>query len=218
MIQVTVTAMRVAALHGQCRTVCYAAGGASGESNRRYSDTMRMPNLAVTATLAPVLLLAGCGNEADSTVAAASPAAHKAARTTTTDEAVGSDDPVLNAYYSYRAALDVMMRSGGAKTKQLEPVMTPAMFQAISSQAKYFRTRKLHNTGVTKVLWAKRTLAANGVIVSACYDTSAARTVNARGRSVLPNTTPTRWLDQMRVLPQQSRWIVDGGTTTPDAC
>ncbi|TCC22714.1 hypothetical protein [Kribbella speibonae] len=179
---------------------------------------MRMRNLAVTATLTPVLLLPGCGNEADSNVAAAAPPAHKAARTTTTDEAVGSDDPVLNAYYSYRVALDVMMRSGGGKTKQLEPVMTPAMFQAISQQAKYFRTRKLRNTGNTKVLWAKRTLAANGVIVSACYDTSAARTVNARGRGVLPNTTPTRWLDQMRVLNQQSRWIVDGGTTTPNAC
>ncbi|TCC29005.1 hypothetical protein E0H92_43285 [Kribbella speibonae] len=179
---------------------------------------MRMRNLAVTATLTPVLLLPGCGNEADSNVAAAAPPAHKAARTTTTDEAVGSDDPVLNAYYSYRVALDVMMRSGGGKTKQLEPVMTPAMFQAISAQAKYFRTRKLRNTGNTKVLWAKRTLAANGVIVSACYDTSAARTVNARGRGVLPNTTPTRWLDQMRVLNQQSRWIVDGGTTTPNAC
>ncbi|WP_238173845.1 hypothetical protein [Kribbella speibonae] len=177
-----------------------------------------MRNLAVTATLTPVLLLPGCGNEADSNVAAAAPPAHKAARTTTTDEAVGSDDPVLNAYYSYRVALDVMMRSGGGKTKQLEPVMTPAMFQAISAQAKYFRTRKLRNTGNTKVLWAKRTLAANGVIVSACYDTSAARTVNARGRGVLPNTTPTRWLDQMRVLNQQSRWIVDGGTTTPNAC
>ncbi|TCC19273.1 hypothetical protein E0H50_38245 [Kribbella sindirgiensis] len=179
---------------------------------------MRMRNLAVTATLTPVLLLPGCGNETDSNVAAAAPPAHKAARTTTTDEAVGSDDPVLNAYYSYRVALDVMMRSGGGKTKQLEPVMTPAMFQAISAQAKYFRTRKLRNTGNTKVLWAKRTLAANGVIVSACYDTSAARTVNARGRGVLPNTTPTRWLDQMRVLNQQSRWIVDGGTTTPNAC
>jgi hypothetical protein len=173
----------------------------------------------MTAMLTPVLLLPGCGNEADSNVAAAVPAAHKAARTTTTtDEAAGSDDPVLNAYYTYRVALDVMMRSGGGKTKQLEPTMTPAMFQAISAQAKYFRTHKLRNTGSTKVLWAKRTLAANGVIVSACYDTSAARTVNARGRGVLPNTTPTRWLDQMRVLNQQSRWIVDGGTTTPNAC
>ena len=91
-------------------------------------------------------------------------------------------------------------------------------YQAISAQAKYFRTKKLHNTGTTKVLWAQRTIASNGVIVSACYDTSAARTVNSRGHSVLPNTTPTRWLDQMRVLPQQSRWIVDGGTTTPNAC
>ncbi|WP_241999271.1 hypothetical protein [Kribbella sp. VKM Ac-2569] len=177
-----------------------------------------MRNLALTATLTPVLLLPGCGNETDSNVAAAAPAAHKAARTTTTDEAVGIDDPVLNAYYTYRVALDVMMRSGGGKTKQLEPVMTPAMFQAISAQAKYFRTHKLRNTGNTKVVWAKRTLAANGVIVSACYDTSSARTVNVRGRGVLPNTTPTRWLDQMRVVNQQSNWIVDGGTTTPNAC
>jgi hypothetical protein len=177
---------------------------------------MRMQNLAVTATLIPVLLLAGCGTDAD--VAAAAPAAQKATRTATVDEAVGSDDPVLNAYYGYRVALDVMMRSGGARTKQLEPVMTPTMFQAISAQAKYFRSRKLRNTGTTKVLWAKRTLASNGVIVSACYDTSAARTVNVRGRGVLPNTTPTRWLDQMRVLNQQGRWVVDGGTTTPNAC
>ena len=177
---------------------------------------MRMRNLAVTATLIPVLLVPGCGN--DTGVAAAAPAAHKVARPGLTDEAVGSDDPVVNAYYAYRIALDVMMRSGGSKTKQLEPVMTPKMLQSISAQAKYFRTRKLHNTGTTKVLWAKRTLASNGVIISACYDTSAARTVNARGHAVLPNTTPTRWLDQMRVLPQQSTWIVDGGTTTPDAC
>jgi hypothetical protein len=177
---------------------------------------MRMRNLAVTATLIPVLLLPGCGN--DTGVASAAPLAHKAARPGLTDEVVGSDDPVVNAYYAYRIALDVMMRSGGSKTKQLEPVMTPKMLQSISAQAKYFRTRKLHNTGTTKVLWAKRTLASNGVIISACYDTSAARTVNARGHAVLPNTTPTRWLDQMRVLPQQSSWIVDGGTTTPDAC
>jgi hypothetical protein len=68
------------------------------------------------------------------------------------------------------------------------------------------------------VLWAKRTLASNGVIVSACYDTTAARTVNARGRSVLPNTTPTRWLDEMRVQQVQGRWVVDGGSTTPNAC
>jgi hypothetical protein len=177
-----------------------------------------MRNLAVTATLTPVLLLPGCGTETDSNVAAAAPAAHKAARTTTTDEASGTDDPVLNAYYSYRVALDVMMRSGGSETKQLEPVMTPVMFGAISAQAKYFRTHKLRNTGNTKVLWAKRTLASNGVLVSACYDTSAARTVNVLGRGVLPNTTPTRWLDQMRVVNQQSDWIVDGGTTTPNAC
>jgi len=177
---------------------------------------MRMQNLAVTATLIPVLLLAGCGTDAG--VAAAAPAAQKATRTTTVDEAVGSDDPVLNAYYGYRVALDVMMRSGGARTKQLEPVMTPTMFQAISAQAKYFRSRKLRNTGTTKVLWAKRSLASNGLIVSACYDPSAARTVNVRGRGVLPNTTPTRWLDQMRVLNQQGRWVVDGGTTTPNAC
>ncbi|MFD3406639.1 hypothetical protein ACFWUU_38495 [Kribbella sp. NPDC058693] len=180
---------------------------------------MRMRNLAVAATLIPVLLVPGCGTDAG--VANAAPAAQKAARPSLTDQAAaaaGSDDPVVNAYYAYRIALDAMMRSGGGKTTQLQQVMTPKMYQAISVQAKYFRTKKLHNTGATKVLWAQRTIASNGVIVSACYDTSAARTVNSRGHSVLPNTTPTRWLDQMRVLPQQSRWIVDGGTTTPNAC
>lgn len=177
---------------------------------------MRLRNLAVTTTLLPVLLLQGCGTDAG--MAAAAPAAHKADRAVSTDDAIGSDDPVLNAYYAYRVALDVMMRSGGGKVKQLEPVMTPKMYQAISAQAKYFRTSKLHNTGLTKVVWAKRTLASNGVLVSACYDTTAARTVNARGRGVLPNTTPTRWLDQMRVVNQGSRWIVDGGTTTPTSC
>jgi len=175
---------------------------------------MRKRNLAVAVTLLPVLLLQGCGT--DSGIAAAAPAAHKAARAATGD--IGSDDPVLNAYYAYRVALDVMMRSGGSKTEQLRQVMTPKMYQAISAQAKYFRTKKLHNTGTTKVLWAQRTIASNGVIVSACYDTSAARTVNSRGHSVLPNTTPTRWLDQMRVVNQGSRWLVDGGTTTPTAC
>jgi hypothetical protein len=178
---------------------------------------MRMRNLAVPATLIPVLLLPGCGTDAD-VAAAAAPAAQKATRTTATDEAVGSDDPVVNAYYAYRVALDVMMRSGGRSTKQLEPVMTPKMYQAIGAQAKYFRTHKLRNTGATKVIWARRTLAANGVIVSACYDTTAARTVNVRGRGVLPSSTPTRWLDQMRVVNLHSRWIVDGGTTTPNAC
>lgn len=177
---------------------------------------MRMRNLAAAVALLPVLLLPGCGNDAG--MVAAAPAAHKATRAATTDDAIGSDDPVLNAYYAYRAALDVMMRSGGGKTAQLQPVMTPKMYQAISAQAKYFRTNKLHNTGLTKVVWAKRTLASNGVLVSACYDTTAARTVNARGRGVLPNTTPTRWLDQMRVVTQDSKWIVDGGTTTPTAC
>lgn len=177
---------------------------------------MRLRNVAVTASLLPVLLLQGCGTDAG--MAAAAPAAHKATRAEATDDAIGSDDPVLNAYYAYRVALDVMMRSGGGKTKQLESVMTPKMYQAISAQAKYFRTNKLHNTGLTKVVWAKRTLASNGVLVSACYDTTSARTVNARGRGVLPNTTPTRWLDQMRVVNQGSHWIVDGGTTTPTAC
>ncbi|HEY3561033.1 MAG TPA: hypothetical protein VGL05_26400 [Kribbella sp.] len=175
---------------------------------------MRVRNLALAATLLPVLLLQGCGT--DGGMAAAAPAAHKAARPVTTD--MTSDDPVLNAYYDYRVALDVMMRSGGSKTKQLQPVMTAKMYEAISAQAKYFRTNKLHNTGLTKVVWAKRTLASNGVLVSACYDTTAARTVNVRGRGVLPNTTPTRWLDQMRVVNQDSRWIVDGGTTTPASC
>ncbi|MEU8222532.1 hypothetical protein [Kribbella sp. NPDC048915] len=177
---------------------------------------MRMRTLAATATLLPVVLLHGCGT--DTGVAAALPSAQRAARTTTTDEAAQSDDPVVNAYYTYRAALDVMMRSGGGKVKQLESAMTPKMYQAISVQARYFRANKLRNIGNTKVIWAKRTLSSTGVIVSACYDTSAARTVNVRGRGVLPNTTPTRWLDQMRVVDTDAGWIVDGGTTTPNAC
>ena len=182
---------------------------------------MRIRNLAVTATLIPVLMLAGCGNDdASSDVAASTPGAKKASKNGLTEQAgsAGQVDPVVNAYYEYRIALDVMMRSGGRKTKQLAPVMTPNLFHSISAQAKYYRTKKLHNTGATKVLWAKRTLASNGVIVSACYDTTAARTVNSRGRSVLPATTPTRWLDEMRVQLLQGRWVVDGGSTTPNAC
>jgi len=185
---------------------------------------MRMRNLAVTATLIPVLMLAGCGTDTASGVTASAPGAKKASKHGLADEVAGqtdpagSDDPVVNAYYDYRVALDQMMRSGGSQTKQLQPVMTARMFQAISVQAKYFRTKKLHNTGTTTVLWAKRTLASSGVIVSACYDTTAARTVDAKGRRVLPASTPTRWLDQMRVQPVQGRWIVDGGTTAPSAC
>ena len=185
---------------------------------------MRSRNLAVTATLIPVLMLAGCGTDAASGVAASAPGAEKASKHALTDEVAGqtdqagADDPVVSAYYDYRVALDQMMRSGGSKTKQLAPVMTARVFQAISVQAKYYRTKKLHNTGTTTVLWAKRTLAPKGVIVSACYDTTAARTVDAKGRAVLPASTPTRWLDQMRVQPLQGRWVVDGGTTTPNAC
>ena len=188
---------------------------------------MRIRNLAVTATLIPVLMLTGCGSEDSSDVAASSPGAKKASKHGLADEAgsaseaeqaAGSDDPVVNAYYDYRVALDLMMRSGGAKTKQLQPVMTAKMLQAISAQAKYYRAKKLHNTGVTTVLWAKRTLNSSGVVVSACYDTTAARTVNVRGHSVLPRGTPTRWLDQMRVQQAHGRWVVDGGTTTPKAC
>lgn len=185
---------------------------------------MRLQNLAVTATLLPVLMLAGCGADAASDVAASAPGAKKASRHGLTNETAdqtvqdGSDDPVVDAYYAYRVALDVMMRSGGSKTKQLEPVMTPKMLQAISAQARYFRTKKLHNTGTTTVIWAKRTLESNGVIVSACYDTTAARTVNIRGHSVLPSSTPTRWMDHMRVQQLQGHWVVDGGTTTPNAC
>ncbi|MFG1819431.1 hypothetical protein ACGFIF_37110 [Kribbella sp. NPDC049174] len=182
---------------------------------------MRIRNLAVTATLIPVLMLTGCGNDdSSSDVAASTPGAKKASKNGLTEQvgSAGQADPVVNAYYEYRVALDVMMRSGGRRTKQLAPVMTPNLFQSISAQAKYYRTKKLHNTGATKVIWAKRTLASNGVIVSACYDTTAARTVNARGRSVLPATTPTRWLDEMRVQQLQGRWVVDGGSTTPNAC
>jgi len=182
---------------------------------------MRIRNLAVTATLIPVLMLAGCGNDdSSSDVAASTPGAKKASKNELTEQvgSAGQADPVVNAYYEYRIALDVMMRSGGRKTKQLAPVMTPNLFHSISAQAKYYHTKKLHNTGATKVLWAKRTLASNGVIVSACYDTTAARTVNSRGRSALPATTPTRWLDEMRVQLLQGRWVVDGGSTTPNAC
>ncbi|NEA30173.1 hypothetical protein [Streptomyces sp. SID13031] len=189
---------------------------------------MRIRNLAVTATLIPVLMLAGCGNDKSADVAASSPAAHKAAKPGVADAVANgsgaaagspvSDDPVLNAYYDYRVAFDVMMRSGGRSTQQLVPVMTPAMFTAISQQAKYYRTKRLHNTGVTKVLWAKRVLLSDGVIVRACYDTVKARTVDSRGKSALPAGTPTRWLDQMRVELVQGRWVVGGGSTTPQAC
>ncbi len=184
---------------------------------------MRIRNLAVSAVLVPVMVLAGCGNEgASSDVAASSPGAKKASKQTLTEQvsgpASGSADPVVNAYYDYRAALDEMMRSGGVQTAQLKPLMTTKLFQSISVQAKYYRTKKLRNTGVTRVLWAKRTLASNGVIVTACYDTTAASTVDASGRSVLPAGTPTRWLDQMRVQQQNSRWIVDGGSTAATSC
>lgn len=189
---------------------------------------MRIRNLAVTATLIPVLMLAGCGNDQPADVAASSPGAHKAAKPGVTDAvangsvpaagAPASDDPVVNAYYEYRVAFDVMMRSGGRSTQQLVPVMTPAMFTAISQQAKYYRTKHLHNTGVTKVLWAKRVLLSNGVIVRACYDTLQARTIDSKGKSALPAGTPTRWLDQMRVELIQGHWVVDGGSTTPQNC
>jgi hypothetical protein len=181
---------------------------------------MRIRNLAVTATLIPVLMLAGCGNDNSSDVAASTPGAKKASKNGLTEQvsSAGQADPVVNAYYEYRVALDLMMRSGGRKTKHLAPVMTPTLFQSISVQAKYYRTKRLHNTGATKVLWAKRTLASSGVIVSACYDTTQARTVDANGRAVLPASTPTRWLDEMRVQQLEGRWVVDGGSTTPNAC
>lgn len=189
---------------------------------------MRIRNLAVTATLIPVLMLAGCGNDEPADLAASSPGAHKAAKSGVADAvangmqpaagAPASTDPVVNAYYDYRVAFDVMMRSGGRSTQQLAPVMTPAMFTAIGQQAKYFRAKRLHNTGVTTVLWAKRVLLSDGVIVRACYDTKQARTVDSKGKSVLPAGTPTRWLDQMRVELTQGHWVVDGGSTTPQAC
>lgn len=189
---------------------------------------MRIRNLAVTATLIPVLMLAGCGNNESADVAASSPGAKKASKHGMSDPVAdgagqpdarqGSDDPVVNAYYSYRIALDVMMRSGGKATKQLIPVMTPELYRSISQQAKYYRAKRLRNTGVTKVLWAKRTLVADGVIVRACYDTKLARTVNAKGKGVLPATTPTRWLDEMRVEYLQGKWVADGGRTTPQKC
>ena len=188
---------------------------------------MRIRNLAVTATLLPVLMLAGCGNNESSDVAAQSPDAQKAAKhgldavadgSAQVQGSPGSDDPVVNAYYTYRVALDVMMRSGGKATKQLIPVMTTDLYRSISQQAKYYRTKRLHNTGVTTVIWAKRTLLANGVVVRACYDTTKATTVDSKGKSVLPSKTPTRWLDEMRVEQQQGRWVVDGGRTTPVKC
>ncbi|MFC9693356.1 hypothetical protein ACFTSF_32705 [Kribbella sp. NPDC056951] len=184
---------------------------------------MRIRSLAVSAVLVPVMVLAGCGTEgASSDVAASSPGAKKASKPGLTEQvsgpAVGSADPVVNAYYDYRTALDEMMRSGGVQTAQLKPLMTTKLFQSISVQAKYYRTKKLRNTGTTTVLWAKRTLASNGVIVTACYDTTAASTVDATGRKVLPAGTPTRWLDHMRVQQQNSRWIVDGGSTAATSC
>ncbi|TDD59549.1 hypothetical protein E1263_14460 [Kribbella antibiotica] len=183
---------------------------------------MRNRSLAVSVVLVPVMIVAGCGKEASSDVAASSPGAQKASKQSLTEQvsgpAVGSADPVVNAYYDYRVALDTMMRSGGAKTEQLQPLMTTKLFQSISVQAKYYRTKKLRNTGITTVVWAKRTLASNGVIVTACYDTTAARTVDASGKSVLPATTPTRWLDHMRVQQQNSQWIVDGGSTAATSC
>lgn len=187
---------------------------------------MRIRNLAVTATLLPVLMLAGCGNDS-ADVATSSPGAHKASDRDLADPVAdgsgqpeggsNSGDPVVKAYYAYRVALDTMMRSGGKSTKQLIPVMTSDLYRSIAQQAKYYRTRKLHNTGTTKVIWAKRTLVADGVIVRACYDTKLASTVDAHGESVLPAKAPTRWVDEMRVEQHDGRWVVDGGRTTPVA-
>ncbi|MEV6283433.1 hypothetical protein [Kribbella sp. NPDC051770] len=186
---------------------------------------MRIRNLAVTVTLIPVLMLAGCGAGESADVAASSPGAQKASKHTDVpagaaqpEAAAGSDDPVVDAYYDYRAALDTMMKSGGKATKQLVPVMTPQLYKAYSAQAKFYRARKLRNTGATKVVWAKRTVAASGVIVRACYDTKAARTVDAKGRSMMPAKSPTRWVDEMRVEQHNGRWVVDGGSTTPQKC
>jgi hypothetical protein len=188
---------------------------------------MRIRDLAVTATLIPVLMLAGCGADESADVAASSPGAQKASKHSDVPAADGaaqpetvpaSDDPVVNAYYDYRAALDTMMKSGGKATKQLVPVMTPQLYKAYSQQAKYYRARKLRNTGATKVIWAKRTVAASGVIVRACYDTKAARTVDAKGRGVIPAKAPTRWVDEMRVEQRDGRWVVDGGSTTAQKC
>lgn len=188
---------------------------------------MRTRNLAATAMLVPILMLAGCGS-GESDVAAESPGAQKAVKQDLTDAVAdgsaqvegspGSDDPVVAAYYAYRGALDVMMRSGGKSTKQLVPVMTTNLYKSISQQAKYYRSKRLHNTGATTVIWAKRTLLANGVIVRACYDTKKATTVDSKGKTVLPAKTPTRWLDETRVELVESRWVVDGGRTTPVKC
>lgn len=186
---------------------------------------MRIRDLAVTATLIPVLMLAGCGANESADVAASSPGAQKASKHDDVPAGAAqpetvpvSDDPVVNAYYDYRAALDTMMKSGGKATKQLVPVMTPQLYKAYSQQAKYYRARKLRNTGATKVVWAKRTIAASGVIIRACYDTKAARTVDAKGRSVIPAKSPTRWVDEMRVEQRDGRWVVGGGSTTARKC
>jgi hypothetical protein len=199
---------------------------------------MAIRNLAVTAMLVPALMLTGCGHD-DTANVSPSTGAKTVARSgvdgeqlaaatdgsalpdsANPDDQAGthSDDPVINAYYLYRAALDLMMRSGGRSTKQLAPVMTPELFRSINQQAKYYRAKRLHNTGATKVIWARRALLANGVIVRACYDTQLARTVDAAGRSVLAPKTPTRWLDEMRVEQVQGGWVVDGGRTYPAQC
>ncbi|ADB33603.1 hypothetical protein Kfla_4585 [Kribbella flavida DSM 17836] len=189
---------------------------------------MRIRDLAVTATLIPVLMLAGCGADKSADVAASAPGAHKAAKPGASSQIADasgqpgaptvSDDPIIAAYHDYRVALDTMMRSGGRTTKQLVPVMTPELYRSISQQAKFYRTKKLRNTGATRVIWAKRTVAAAGVLVRACYDTLQARTVDAKGRSVLPAKTPTRWVDEMRIEQHDGRWVVDGGRTLPQKC
>src|ERR1700754_4064748 len=87
--------------------------------------TMRIRNLAVAATLIPVLMLPGCDTDTASGATASAPGAQKAAKHGLTDEVASqgdpASDPVVNAYYNYRVALDQMMRSGGSRITQLVP-------------------------------------------------------------------------------------------------
>lgn len=192
---------------------------------------MHSQSLVVIATMLPALLLTGCNRDRSADVASSSPGVNQASEPapdgapqakgapgSAQPEVRPTGDPVIDAYYGYRAALDVMMRSGGKATRQLAPVMTPELVKSISRQAKYYRDNRLRNTGTTRVLWARRTLVADGVIVRACYDTELARTVGPTGKDVLRPDAPTRWLDELRVQQVEGRWIVGGGSTRPEEC
>lgn len=192
---------------------------------------MHSQSLVVIATMLPALLLTGCNRDGSADVALTTPGVQRATEPARNDRPLAdgahgsgqpevrpTGDPVIDAYYGYRAALDVMMRSGGKSTGQLAPVMTPELVKSISQQAKYYRDNRLRNTGTTKVVWAKRTLIADGVVVQACYDTGQARTVDSTGKNVLPSDAPTRWLDERRAQQVDGRWVVGGGRTHPENC